>query len=106
MGQDRTGIHSNTWLENLFGGDIHNAGTIHPEWQHQALGDVVPLARPDLLFGIGAGGHTDIVLLQPNQAIGTIVGRFILQPIGDSGTRLLFRESLQTRGPPAQGPAA
>ena len=64
------------------------------------------MARPDLLFGIGAGGHTDIVLLQPGRVIGVIVGRFILEPIGDGGTRLLFRESLQTQGPPAQGPTA
>jgi hypothetical protein len=106
MGQDRAGFYSNTWLENLFGADIHNAQAIHPEWQQRALGDVVPLARPDLLFGTGAGGHTDIVLLQLDHSIGIIVGRFVLEPIGDSGTRLLFRESLQTQGPPAQGPGA
>ena len=34
------------------------------------------------------------------------MGRFALEPIGDGGTRLLFRESPQTQGPPAQGPAA
>jgi hypothetical protein len=104
MGQDRGGFYSNTWLENLFGSDIHNAQAIHPEWQQRSLGDVVPLARPDLLFGTGAGGHTDIVLIQPERAIGIIVGRFVLEPTGDNGTRLLFRESLQTQGPPAQGP--
>jgi hypothetical protein len=38
----------------------------------------VPLACPDLLFGIGAGGQAYIVLLQPEQAIGIIVGRFVL----------------------------
>ena len=105
MGQDRGGFYSNTWLENLFGGDIHNAQTVHPEWQQRAIGDRVPLARPDLLFGVGAAAHTDIVVLQPQHAIGIIVGRFVLEPLGDSGTRLLFRESLQTQGPPAQGPA-
>ena len=106
MGQDRGGFYSNTWIENLFGSNIQNAQSIHPEWQRRALGDVVPLARPDLLFGTGAVGHTDIVLLQPERAIGIVVGRFVLEPIGDSGTRLLFRESLQTQGPPSQGPAA
>jgi hypothetical protein len=59
MGQGRAGFYSNTWLENLFGGDIHNAQSVHPEWQPRAIGDRVPLARPDLLFGLGAVGHTD-----------------------------------------------
>ena len=31
MGQDRGGFYSNTWLENLFGADVHNAQGIHPE---------------------------------------------------------------------------
>ena len=106
MGQDRGGFYSNTWIENLFGSDIHNAQAIHPEWQRRALGDVVPLARPDLLFGTGAAGHTDIVLLERDRSIGIIVGRFVLEPNRQGGTRLLFRESLQTQGPPAQGPGA
>lgn len=99
MGQDRAGFYSNTWLENLTGADIHNADTVHPEWQQRAIGDSIPLARPDLLFGLGAWGHTNIVLLEPQRAIGDIVGRFVLQPIGDHGTRLLFRESVAAQGP-------
>jgi hypothetical protein len=106
MGQDRAGFYSNTWLENLFGSDIHNANSLHPEWQQRAIGDRVPLARPDLLFGIGAAGHTDILVLEPERAIGVIVGRFVLLPVGDDGTRLLFRESAATQGAGAQGPAA
>jgi hypothetical protein len=106
MGQDRAGFYSNSWLENLFGSDIHNATSIHPEWQQRAIGDRVPLARPDLLFGLGAWGHTDIVVLEPERAIGVIVGRFVLQPVGNDSTRLLFRESADTQGPGAQGPAA
>jgi hypothetical protein len=104
MGQDRAGFYSNSWLENLTGADIHNAGTIHPEWQRRALGDRVPLARPDLLFGLGAGGHSSIVVLEPGHVIGDIVGRFVLQPLGDDRTRLLLRESTQSQGPGAQGP--
>jgi hypothetical protein len=106
MGQDRAGFYSNAWLENLTGADIHNADTIHPEWQGRTIGDRVPLARPDLLFGLGALGHSRIVVLEPERAIGDIVGRFVLQPTGDGATRLLFRESPASQGPAAQGPAA
>jgi len=106
MGQDRAGFYSNTWLENLFGSDIHNAESLHPEWQQRTIGDRVPLARPDLLFGLGAVGHTNIVVLAPERTIGIIVGRFVLQPVGDDRTRLVFRESAQTQGAGAQGSAA
>jgi len=99
MGQDRAGFYSNTWLENLVGADIHNASSIHPEWQHRSLGDSVPLARPDLFFGVGAMGHSSIVVLEPEQAIGYITPRFVLQPTADGGTRLLARETLHSQGP-------
>jgi hypothetical protein len=99
MGQDRAGFYSNTWLENLVGADIHNASSIHPEWQRRAIGDSVPLARPDLFFGVGAMGHSSIVVLEPERAIGYITPRFVLQPIGDTGTRLLARETLDSQGP-------
>src|SRR5207302_7843501 len=69
MGQDRAGFYSNTWLENLVGADIHNASSIHSEWQHRAIGDSVPLARPDLLFGVGAVGRSSIVVLVPEWAM-------------------------------------
>jgi hypothetical protein len=99
MGQDRAGFYSNTWLENLVGADIHNANSIHPEWQHRALGDSVPLARPDLLFGAGSAGHSSIVVLEPERAIGYITPRFVLQPTAEGGTRLLARETLDSQGP-------
>ena len=96
MGQDRAGFYSNTWLENLTGSNIHNAGTIHPEWQQRQVGDTVPLARPDLLFGLGAAvGHTDIVSLDPPRTIANIPERFVLQPVDDHATRLLVREAIQ-----------
>jgi hypothetical protein len=99
MGQDRAGFYSITWLENLVGADIHNASSIHPEWQHRSPGDNVPLARPDLLFGAGAMGHSSIVALEPEQAIGNITPRFVLQPTPEGGTRLLARETLDSQGP-------
>ena len=99
IGQDRGGFYSNTWLENLTGADIHNADSAHPEWQHRALGDRVPLAHPDLLGGLLAGvSHTDVVLLEPETAIANIPGRFVLRR-GERTTRLLVRESLRDQGP-------
>jgi hypothetical protein len=99
MGQDRAGFYTYNWLENLFGGDIHNTDSIRLEWQHRSLGDSVPLARPDLLFGVGAMGHSSIVVLEPEQAIGYITPRFVLQPTAEGGTRLLARETLDSQGP-------
>ncbi len=102
LGQDRAGFYSNTWLENLTGSDIHNADTLHLEWQHRAIGDNVSLARPDLLFGLGLRlglGQTQIVLLEPQRVIGDIIGRFVLQPVGYGSTRLLVREPIASQGP-------
>lgn len=33
MGQDRAGLYSYDWLENLFGLEFRNADTVVPEWQ-------------------------------------------------------------------------
>jgi hypothetical protein len=33
LGQDKGGFYSLDWLENLAGCDIHNADSIHAEWQ-------------------------------------------------------------------------
>lgn len=100
MGQDRAGFYSNTWLENLSGANIHNADVVHSEWQERAIGDRVPLARPDLLGGLLAGvSHTDIVALEPQRMIANTPGRFVLQPVDQHTTRLLVRESLRSQGP-------
>jgi hypothetical protein len=102
MGQDRAGFYSNTWLENLTGSDIHNADTIHPEWQHRALGDRVPLARAglaDLGGRLAQIGHVQIVILERDRVIANIPGRFVLEPAGDFGTRLMFREPVDSQGP-------
>src|SRR5437867_415937 len=47
IGQDRAGFYSNTWLENLFAGDIHNGDQIRPKWQERAVGDRVPMSGPE-----------------------------------------------------------
>ena len=51
------------------------------------------------LFGVGAMGHSSIVVLESERAIGYITPRFVLQPTADGGTRLLARETLDSQGP-------
>lgn len=45
IGEDRAGFYSYSLLERAVGADIHNADTIHPEWQELEVGDTVWLAR-------------------------------------------------------------
>jgi len=93
IGQDRAGFFSNDYLENLAGADIHNADTLHPEWQHRALGDKVPMSGGTERALAGDSTMLTVRILEPGKIIGDIPGRFVLQPIGDTGTRLLLRES-------------
>lgn len=44
MGQDRGGLYSYDWLENLAGLDFHSADRIVPEWQHVQVGEIVRFA--------------------------------------------------------------
>jgi hypothetical protein len=94
IGQDRAGFLSNDYLENLAGADIHNTDTLRPEWQQRALGDKVPMSgEAERRLG---GDYTllTVRVLEPQHVIGDIPGRFVLQPVGETGTRLLLRESL------------
>lgn len=43
IGQDKGGFYSYTWLENLVGCRMHNAGRIMPEFQRLQVGDTVRL---------------------------------------------------------------
>lgn len=45
IGEDRGGFYSYSVLERAVGADIHNAETVHPEWQDLQVGDTVWLAR-------------------------------------------------------------
>jgi hypothetical protein len=93
IGQDRAGFYSYDWLENLAGADIHNADEIRAEWQSRAVGDTVPLARPDYLGGaMGDVAVVPIRALEPGRMIDGVTGRFVLLPTGDGRTRLLLRE--------------
>ena len=45
IGEDRGGFYSYSLLERAVGAHIHNANTIHSEWQDVRVGDTVWLAR-------------------------------------------------------------
>jgi hypothetical protein len=45
IGEGRGGFYSYSWLERLAGARIHNASTVHSEWQDIHVGDTVWLAR-------------------------------------------------------------
>src|SRR5664279_5205357 len=45
IGEDRAGFYSYSLLERLAGAKIHNADTVHKEWQDVRVGDTVWLAR-------------------------------------------------------------
>jgi hypothetical protein len=94
IGQDRAGFYSNDWLENLFGGDIHNAAVVRVEWQPRAVGDRVPMAGAELRRLGGDSTLLTVRTLEPERVIADVPGRFVLLPHGEQGTRLLLREPL------------
>lgn len=83
LGQDRGGFYSYTWLENLAGCRMRNADSIHPEWQHRAVGDTV-LLHP-------ASGLT-VTRFEPGRMLALEGwGAFVVEPAGEGHTRLLAR---------------
>jgi hypothetical protein len=77
--------------------DIHNAGTIHPEWQVRREGELLPLTSRNYPLGLipWKGGSIGLKIrrFEPNE---TIVlqdwGSFVLRPEGDGKTRLIVRD--------------
>ena len=92
LGQDKAGFYSYTFLENLVGCDMHNADSVHLEWQNPQAGDLVrfhpkyplvPLAEVEpgshLVFGAD--------LQRPNGTSWAI----ILRPAAGGKCRLIAR---------------
>jgi hypothetical protein len=68
IGQDRGGMYSYEWLENLFGLDIHNADQINQEWQQLSAGDTVRVVPPGR-FGMRDGYAFRVALVDPPHAL-------------------------------------
>jgi hypothetical protein len=95
MGQDKGGLYSYTWLENLAGLAFRNADRIHPEWQAVAPGDLVRLA-PDQ-------DALTVARVEPNRALvwqildprtqqpAPATWAFVLEPDRPGHTRLIQR---------------
>lgn len=47
VGQGKAGFYSYEWLENLVGCEVDNADTVHEEWAHPRVGDLLRL-HPDM----------------------------------------------------------
>lgn len=107
LGQDRGGFYSYAWLENLFLADIHNTGTIHPEWQVRREGEIFPLTSRNYPLGLikrkeGSVGPY-IRRFEPNNVIVLDGwGSFVLQPLEGGRTRLIIRDPTKPMSSPAR----
>lgn len=103
LGEDRGGFYSYSILERAVGANIHNAKSIHAEWQDLHVGDVVWLAKRygehgcQVVADVQPKSHLVLVskadfqrIEQGERASGS--WSFILRPT-PTGTRLLVRGS-------------
>ena len=99
IGQDRGGMYSYDWLENLIGLDIHSAAEIYPGWRLRE-GDRVVLVRPGWM-GLKKGYSLPVDLIEPGRVLvlrqsppehpWNAVWSFHLIPQGEARCRLLSR---------------
>jgi hypothetical protein len=108
IGQDRGGMYSYDWLENLFGLRIHSADRIREEWQHLAPGDRVRLVRKGWL-GLKEGLALPVARVDPGRALvlreqppaqpWDAIWSFHVVPLGPGRCRLISRaRSARPRG--------
>jgi hypothetical protein len=95
MGADKAGFYSLEKLERAFGVNLTNADVIDPAWQDLAVGDKVTLA--DGLWLRVAELVPDSALVLRGEDSGRpmpfdFTWQFVLQPEGQTGSRLLVRE--------------
>jgi hypothetical protein len=100
IGQDRGGMYSYDWLENLIGLDIHSAEEIREEWQHLAVGDrvvVVPKGYGPMPAGYSFAvarvdpGRALVLRQAPPEQPWNGVWSFHVLPLGNGSCRLVSR---------------
>lgn len=99
LGQNRGGLYTYDWLENLFGVEMHSADTVEPALQVRSVGDDVNLAPQVALSVAHLDEQHDLVLRGGVATDGTGAGApydftwaFVLRPQPDGTTRLVVRE--------------
>jgi len=96
IGWKKGGFYSYSWLERLFGMQLHNANTIHDEWQGLDEGDEVWVA-PDKY---GDSAQLQVYTMTPEKTLvlATAVNggwSFHLRSIDGTTTRLITRFHLE-----------
>ena len=114
IGQDRGGMYSYEWPENVFGLDIHNTDQIRDEWQQLAVGDEVRVV-PRGKLGMRDGYAFRVELIDPPRALvlrqqppehpWDSTWAFLVVPVSADRTRLLSR-SRTAKLPGAAGAVA
>jgi len=97
MGSGRGGAYTYDWIENLFGLGMHSADRILPQFQHLAVGDVLPLGAdgPGMRVEICDRERTLVFRSEDEQWVWI----FELRPEHD-GTRLISRNRISRVGAP------
>jgi len=100
IGQDRGGMYSYDWLENLIGLRIHSTKEIRQQWQHLAVGDRVVVV-PEGYGAMPAGYAFRVARVDPPRALvlrqappehpWNGVWSFHVRQAGDGRCRLLSR---------------
>jgi hypothetical protein len=95
MGQDRGGLYSYDWLENLAGLEFHSADRIVPEWQTVQVGGIVRFApQQDTLVVTQVEPNHCLVwrVLNPStHQPADATWAFVIRPIDATHTRLIQR---------------
>jgi hypothetical protein len=95
MGQERGGLYSYDWLENLAGLEIHSADRIVPEWQTVQVGGVVRFApQQDTMVVTQVELNHCLVwrILNPStHQPADATWAFVIRPIDATHTRLIQR---------------
>jgi hypothetical protein len=112
MGQNRGGMYSYDWLENLIGLDIHTTDEIRAEWQDLAPDNkvfVVPPGRLGMPEGYAFGvaevepPHHLVLRQAPPEHPWNGVWTFVVEPDGPGCSRLVSRS--RSERPAADGAA-
>lgn len=111
IGEDRAGFYSYSWLERLAGCRMHNAWSVHEEWQHREAGETVWLAQRYGELGRQVVARLDpervLAMTSPADYDAIVAGRraagawtFVVEPSSGGRTRLLARGSGGAVGTP------